>query len=26
MYPGKKVAEVDSKEFLPFSYSQWDWY
>ena len=26
MYPGKKVAEVDSKEFLPYSYGKWDWY
>jgi len=26
MLPGEKVAEVDSKEFLPYSYTQWDWY
>jgi acetoacetate decarboxylase len=26
MYPGQKVAEVDSEEFLPYSYSKWDWY
>jgi hypothetical protein len=26
MYPGKRVAEVDSKIFLPYSYSHWDWY
>ncbi|MFO8017794.1 MAG: acetoacetate decarboxylase family protein [Promethearchaeia archaeon] len=26
MLPGQKVAEVDSKEFLPYSYIAWDWY
>ncbi|MFX1405859.1 MAG: acetoacetate decarboxylase family protein [Promethearchaeota archaeon] len=26
MYPGQKVAEVDGKEFLPYSYLKWDWY
>ena len=26
MFPGQKVAEVDSEEFLPYSYSKWDWY
>ena len=26
MYPGLKVAEVNSQEFLPYSYLKWDWY
>jgi len=26
MYPGKKVAEVSSEDFLPYSYNKWDWY
>jgi len=26
MYPGEKVAEVDSEQFLPYSFSKWDWY
>ncbi|MHA1328341.1 MAG: acetoacetate decarboxylase family protein, partial [Promethearchaeota archaeon] len=26
MYPGKKVAEVSSEDFLPYSYYKWDWY
>ncbi|MFO8018411.1 MAG: hypothetical protein R6U96_07235 [Promethearchaeia archaeon] len=26
MLPGQKMAEVDSEEFLPYSYIAWDWY
>jgi acetoacetate decarboxylase len=26
MFPGKKVAEVDPDEFLPYSFIKWDWY
>jgi acetoacetate decarboxylase len=26
MLPGEKIAEVDSEEFLPYSYIKWDWY
>ena len=26
MLPGEKLTEVDSDEFLPYSYSKWDWY
>ena len=26
MLPGEVVAEVDSKEFLPYSFIAWDWY
>jgi acetoacetate decarboxylase len=26
MYPGQKITEVDSDEFLPYSYIAWDWY
>jgi acetoacetate decarboxylase len=26
MLPGEIVAEVDSDEFLPYSYIKWDWY
>ncbi|NHI91659.1 MAG: hypothetical protein EAX96_04085 [Candidatus Lokiarchaeota archaeon] len=26
MLPGKVVAEINSEEFLPYSYINWDWY
>ncbi|MBD3255693.1 MAG: acetoacetate decarboxylase [Candidatus Lokiarchaeota archaeon] len=26
MFPGEKIAEVDSEIFLPYSYVSWDWY
>jgi acetoacetate decarboxylase len=26
MFPGEKIGEVDSEEFLPYSYIKWDWY
>ena len=26
MLPGEIVAEVNSDEFLPYSYIKWDWY
>jgi acetoacetate decarboxylase len=26
MYPGQKISEVDTEEFLPYSFINWDWY
>ena len=26
MFPGEVLTEVDSKEFLPYSFIKWDWY